>query len=360
MSEFFDQICGFLESDQSPLCTSWLANSLNISTIETVQVLNQFVKHYSTKSDLQISYLLTGYDFSNRLRVAVVSNENVSNYIDTNLRKSLSNTIFSISKVPTDSFQSHVVDSCLQLADTLLHTTSSIEGSFLTNGCGDICLAGLSVKPVGERIFSSQNVQLAKSLGSTGTKPSISQSKSSSNSLLGKTSAPVAVVQPSDNEHYETLISSKSKLSKGPIKHDDDEEWDDGDSPAIGRKRTPPVITAVSPTKCVEQENIPLKDEETTKKAKVTKRNTLVRGGMDDFMDDIAIEQFKFQQQHPESSQKKTKKVLVEKVINSLFLLLVFIVNIYHSNVRHQSMKKAILSRKWFGRRSQTMKKWLT
>ncbi len=329
MSEFFGQIYGFLESDPSPLCTSWLANSLNISTTETVQVLNQFVKHYTTKSDLHISYLLTGYDFSNRLRVAVVSDENVSSYIHTNLRKSLSNTIFSISKGPTDSFQSHVVDSCLQLADTLLHTTSSIEGSFLTNGCGDIYLAGLSVKPVGERIFSSQNVQFAKSLDSTVTKILISQTKSSSNSSVGKPAAPVVVLQPSDNQHYETLISSKSKLSKGPpIKYDDDEEWEDGDSPAIGRKRMSPVATSLSPTKCVEQENLPLKEEETTKKTKVMKRNTLVRGGMDDFMDDIAIEQFKFQQQHLESSHKKTKKVLVEKVIYFLVFFFVFIVNI--------------------------------
>jgi hypothetical protein len=106
---------------------------------------------------------------------------------------------------------------------------------------------------------------------------------------------------------------------------DDEEEWDDGKVKLADRKQ---MVKKIAPDEVVEfssqevdenKEKIAHSDENSDlllgkkRKAKV---NILTRGAMDDYMEDIAIEEFKRKQQEETSGEpplKKKKRVLVEK-----------------------------------------------
>lgn len=364
MTEYFDQIHSYFDSE-SAICSSWLANTLNVSVETACGVLETYLKSNS-KSDIHVTYLITGFDKANQLRIAVVPTEETADYKTTVLKKLLSMKVYSIEKLQTQSLRSQIVDSCLQLADSLLKETSAIDGSFLTNHSGDINLEGLSVKGVGERIFSSQNLQYTKSLNSnsstakpvpqsaTTTKSSAISGKGSGveiknqekvQAFFGKTDAPSSsstttkvassksffeastnsttkLNKPSSSqnseENFETLkASNKAKNKVSSL--EDDEEWDDGETPVVGTKR--PAQEKIRAMLEDSDDDLPeavahsiVETSPASKKAKAAKpTNVNVRGAMDDFMEDAAIDQYKLELQ--QSGQKKKKKVLIEKVM---------------------------------------------
>jgi hypothetical protein len=364
MGDLQQQLQALLETETS-ITSTWLANNLRITVNAACQALELYLS--SHLNDVHASYLITGYDKNNNLQIAVVSSEDVGTFKTEALKKILSTKIFSIEKSASESLRSQIVDSCLQLADSLLKETSAVEDSFLTNTSGDITLKGLSVKSVGERIFSSQNLQYTKSLSSN---PSVSSTTSKTETKVGKTSmesnqhektqsffaktsssSSASATQPtkstptnaffavssttanpkgaissqSSDDHFEVLQAPSKPKSKSTTQSrldDDDEEWDDGEAPTVGHKRLNSSQEKAKPALEDSEDEEPLSagtehhEIPTAKKPKVGKsQNLTVRGAMDDFMEDVAIEQFKQEQAEMKNNEKKRNKVLVEKVI---------------------------------------------
>lgn len=345
---------------------SWLANTLHITVSKAASLLANFKK---THKDVHATYLINGRDGQNNFTFTIVVEEEVEK-----VKKTLSNVVstqvYSLEKVSTESIKTQIVETYMSLATSLLvdAPATSTQNSILGNASGQIIMKGLDVRPVGERILSTQNKHWTKSIhvpsssaassgasakiasasSSVAAAPVVAQIKSADqvkaffNKPSTTTSSSKPEPKPEAKSFFKTTSNSsqasieptpvasqesvklevlkpKTEKTKSPVKkvskEDDDEEFDDGTVPSTtGKKRsnTSPKKKATPAMSLEDSEDEGESEEVKTKKAKTAKTNINVRGALDDFMEDAAIEQFKKEQENP--TQKKTKKVLVEKV----------------------------------------------
>lgn len=343
--DYMRELSSFLE-EQVSITTSWLANELQISIRKAADLIAQYKE---SKSDSVASYRLTYRDNMGGLCVTVVKDFEVKSMKENNV-DIISSQIYSLSKIDSEGTQTALVDAALTQAEGLLRSTASTHSSFLTNVSGEVHIASVDIRPVGERIFSSQNLAL-KGLGSLVSSsapplpsmvraPSISsekENKPQSQQIAAKSQTQSNTLKKAakTNEEmakkYFSSFSSVPKAEPEPEMQDrfasgagdDEEEWGEGTVKLAAKvQRVQPdtvlELTEKSSQESNEETSMDVEGEETeSTKRTVKKVNPLKRGAMDDYMEDLAIQEYKLNQELAASGAppvKKTKRVLREKV----------------------------------------------
>lgn len=393
--DYMREISMFLE-DKAVVTTNWLAHELQISVRKAIELVQDFK---SSKSESFASYRVVYVDEFGGLQVAILNEAEISLLQEQSFNV-LSKQIYSVAKVDSSMNQSIIVDAALSQAEELLKSTVATEGSFLSNAFGEVHLSTVEIKAVGDRVFSSQNILFkAPSITASQSLPPVpafvkapsqsaatSSSQSTSSNKENKsapttTSTTIKKIAKSNEDAAKKYFSSFVGAPKplDPVLEeryvegagDEEEEWDDGQVKLADRQKMVQQVKADEVVEFSSQESDENKDKapveaeaetESGKKRKAAKTNILTRGAMDDYMEDVAIEEYKRKQQEEASGApplKKKKRVLVEKVIIRQHDLKLFISDAYSclfpSLYSHSWIPMDTLSRKWFGMRLRMM-----
>jgi hypothetical protein len=330
---------------------NWVAQELQVSVKKAIELVQEYK---SNKFDSFATYRVMYRDEVGGLQVTTINERNLQQLQELPY-EILSQQIYSISKVDSAISCSMLVDAALSQAEELLKTTVATQESFLTNISGEIHLKDIEVRAVGDRIFSSQNILFkAPSLSAvpisappvpplmkSATVPSLITSKENKTSVLSNTttavqSASLKKIAKSNEDaakkYFGAFVGAPKPLD--PVLEDryvegagdDEEEWDDGKVKLADRKQmvkkiaSDEIVEFSSPEVDDGHGKISPSDESSEDLAQNRKRkakvNVLTHGAMDDYMEDIAIEEFKRKQQAEASGEpplKKKKRVLVEK-----------------------------------------------
>lgn len=361
--DYIEAIEDYLQAE-SAVTVHWLANELSIPSSEAIQLLQNYSKE--REEEITKSHLVIGYDEDNQLIFKLVHGNN-----PVDVKRVLSKQIYSIQKSSSDNVSSAIVHSILHQTESLLLQDSLVQDrdSFIYNGLGQVKNSQVKVRLYGERVISSQNLQFKRSAstqGATMVRPVASQPKKESSTLSAavaqsamsffeKTSsaskpavtAPPATTIAIPNENTPVInapkfsvLPEKRRLEKQtstskPSVDSEDEEWDVEIESVKKQKTVSSILLAESSAvqsesvSKIETEKQESEDEESADETNVDndkenkprkkrssgtkKKNVNIRGAMDDFMEDAAIEQHKMVVEQPQV-QRKMKKVLVEKV----------------------------------------------
>jgi hypothetical protein len=363
--DYFEAIEDYLDSENI-VSVQWLANELSITLIKSIELLNGYLSK-STKN-VAVNYLVIGYDNDDNLSYQLCADVK-ANY---SLKKILSKEIYSIQKQSSENINSLLCDSMLnQAEDIFLRVGAHDERPFALNGLGRIGNSAVKLRTFGERVVSAQNLQFSRTNTMESQQSMASRTSSTKSAPPVKPNTPlvsISTAKPSvptePKKNLQAFDAKKpplvptSTITKAPVveenkkrkssvheesssqesrkvttSSDDDEEWDidfgskkrSSSSPQKKQKREDDQVQAttvaakieeVSKEKTVQEEH-----SSPAGKLKSKKINPLARGSMDDFMEDVAIEQYKQEQQAISDNQNvpKKKRVLVEKV--SLFCI---------------------------------------
>lgn len=357
--DYIEAIEDYLQAE-STVTVHWLANELSIPSSEAIQLLQNYSKE--REEEITKSHLVIGYDEDNQLIFKLVHGNN-----PVDVKRVLSKQIYSIQKSSSDNISNAIVHSILHQTESLLLQDSLVQDrdSFIYNGLGQVKNSNVKVRLYGERVISSQNQQFKRSAstqGATMVRPIFSQPKKETSTLSAtvaqsamsffeKTSTaskPVSapsttIATPNENApvinaRKFSVLPEKRRLEKQttaskPSIDSEDEEWD-VEIESVKKQKT--VSSNVATESSVMQsesvskgetekqesedeesadETVDNKENKPRKKRSSSnkKKNVNIRGAMDDFMEDAAIEQHKMDVEQPQV-QRKMKKVLVEKV----------------------------------------------
>lgn len=386
--DYMREISTFLE-DKAVVTTNWLAQELQISVRKAIDLVQDFK---SNKAESFASYRVVYVDEFGGLQVAILNEQEIS-WLQEQSFNVLSKQIYSVAKVDSSMNQSIIVDAALSQAEELLKSTVATEDSFLTNAFGDVHLSAIEIKAVGDRVFSSQNILFkAPSITASQSLPPVpafvkapsqsaaaaSSSQSTSANKENKaapttTSTTIKKITKSNEDAAKKYFSSFVGAPKplDPVLEerfvegagDDEEEWDDGQVKLADRQKIVQQVKADEVVEFSSQESdenkgkeAPAEEDveaESGKKRKAAKTNILTRGAMDDYMEDVAIEEYKRKQQEEASGApplKKKKRVLVEKVKYRAHRLCLLGPNVADVCLRSPlSIPTDILWRKWCG-----------
>eukprot|EP01033_Poteriospumella_lacustris_P015684 gene15684-11224_t len=349
--DYMREISTFLE-DKAVVTTNWLAQELQISVRKAIDLVQDFK---SNKSESFASYRVVYVDEFGGLQVAILNEQEVS-LLQEQSYNVLSKQIYSVAKVDSSMNQSIIVDAALSQAEELLKSTVATEDSFLTNAVGEVHLSTVEIKAVGDRVFSAQNILFkVPSITASQSLPpvpafvkapsqsaAVSSSQSTSANKENNKAAPTTTTsttikkitksnEDAAKKYFSSFVGAPKPLD--PVLEeryvegagDDEEEWDDGHVKLADRQKMVQQVKADDVVEFSSQENEENKDKEAPveeeaaesgKKRKAAKANILTRGAMDDYMEDVAIEEYKRKQQEDATGApplKKKKRVLVEK-----------------------------------------------
>ncbi len=292
-----------------------------------------------------------------------------------------STKIYSIQKADSTNIKIALAtnDSDQTLEMLLNNHVSSSE--YLHNKFGKICLVNLEVKAAGERVVNAQVASVSESGKSSSTSssssgvkkesaedhisrvfankapPAVLKSKSGiqASSFFNKPAAPANSTSKAEApaSKQTKAVSDKAAADKAVVvaettavaadsqptskpaatdksvmgDDDEDEEWDSGykvDKNRLKKRNISEGTVQVGEVEDEEPVQVDEEDQSTVKKqktAKAAQQHVSVHGAMDDYMEDVAIAEFKQQRAEDESGAapaKRTKKKLVEKVSTHL------------------------------------------
>lgn len=371
-----EELGGFLDNDQF-VSFRWLAIFLDISVEKSKKILEDYK---SSNNDVTATYCLSGQLRNKHRCVTVVSEQNLSRSQE--FFEILNDThIYSLQKKKIAessnlSAQLHAAD-VQQASEQIFAQKSAVH--FLLNSIGGVRLNGNEVRPIGKRaaapirVIASSARDSASSAAQNGVTKAFSAANGNSKekaiaaTSVFSSSSGKEIIKDRPNERSKSMASSffanssatfdnpkavklaKSEVALNTLKPkvvsstkdedpDDNDEWaEDGaesykldknklknrgveklsSGPHIGQ---PPISIALSEN--IEEISVATATHD-TKKAPVH-----VHGAMDDYMEDVAIEQYKADQAAgiSESSEgagivgKRKKRKLVEKVSENCFV----------------------------------------
>jgi DNA polymerase subunit Cdc27 len=359
-----EELRGFLDNDQF-VSFRWLAVFLDVNVEKSKTILEKFK---SSNSDVSATYCVSGQLKNKQQSISVVSEKNLTKckemfeHINCTHIYSLQKTKLAESvNVPVQLNTADVQQGIEQIA---LQPTCVPQ---LLNSNGGIKLDGNEIRPVGKRaqaivrVISTSNKSstsgsaernIMKSFSSTsnnakdksGTAALSSssakdisaektkdKSKSAASAFFANTASATAeksdVIKVAKTSTANVATNSTSgRLRKAESNDDDDDdEWTEEGAasykPDKAKLQTKKVARNATTTE--ECSEVPcatplIVDEINTKSVETKKSQLHVHGAMDDYMEDVAIEQFNAGQaadaNEPPADGKRTKRKLVEKV----------------------------------------------
>lgn len=354
---YSDEISSYLDVENS-ITVRWLANNLGIDLDKARSSLESYK---SVNGTISVSYLVVGTNQHGGLSF-VVASESELDSVRSALTLVRSEELYAIHKVKSVANKTEIQALEFEQASEILLMNHPNTKEFLSNEGGYITCPSIEVKPLGQRILSasyvpnSVSVQAKEPIKTSTTKstsekplasiatvaaPVVIKSKSSiqANSFFSSKPTPTTVkVEPSKVEvkpepvatsAEDTLVKEvpQKRVGKIAIDDDEDEEWDAGYKPDPQRLKE--RVEAAAPVRAVISTGSDEKDldEDVEEDEAITaggagkkKSKVVLRGAMDDYMEDVAIAEHKHAEANPDAPKPKKRK-LVEKV---LILLLLF------------------------------------
>jgi DNA polymerase subunit Cdc27 len=365
-----EELGGFLDNDQF-VSFRWLAIFLDISVEKSKKILEDYK---SSNNDVTATYCLSGQLRNKHRCVTVVSEKNLMRsreffeiINDTHIYSLQKKKIAESSNLP---MQLHAAD-VQQATEQVFMQNNPV--SFLLNSIGGVRLNGNEVRPIGKRAAAPIRVIAASARDSapTAAQTGVMKAFSAANGKSKEKTNPTASVSSSSSaketsrdksksvasnffanstaasDNSKAAKSAKSEVAPSKSKsmiasstkdEDDNDEWteDGAESYKLDKNKLKNrgVQNSSSPPH-IEQQPISIalpEDIEETSVATATsdkrKAPLHVHGAMDDYMEDVAIEQYKADQAAgvSESSEsagivgKRKKRKLVEKVSEDYFV----------------------------------------
>lgn len=374
-----EELRGFIDNDQF-VSFRWFANCLDIHVESAKTILTTFKE---TNKDVCATYCVSGLLKNQQQSISIVPESSLTRC------KELFSVIncvhvYSIQKIKF--LESSSISAQLNAADVQqaneLTALQTVSMSFLLNGLGGIKMDGSDVKPVGQRVSppvraaivpsSSSDIsaegQMMKSFAKAGNNKDKTAAASSSSAKDNKdqdkkasaiatsffattasSSSAKAVPEKKKPAAKETAAKIKAKPAekvekvekvvnvKGGDADDNDDEWtEEGAASYKPDKKKLKSDKSNLPASSSGSAQVDLdltssqsttEDSQPTDSEPVDKTKKYVHGAMDDYMEDVAIEEFKAQEALGGSAEglegvqgvlseggKRTKKKLVEKM----------------------------------------------
>jgi hypothetical protein len=367
-----NELKNLIDADQL-VTVRWFAATLKLSIEESKRVFEEFKANCGP--NVAATYCISGFIDDSNYVVSVVPELSLEEK-KASFRDIDSINVYSLQKstLHSASIYNQLQASDNQLVNEQLANESS-SSSFIMNTMGAIKLDGVIVKPVGQRLVqpslkassaASESSNKAASAATAGKasaaalsapaskapvasiannffskvsgKPT-SAKPTNTNSASKPTAAPVANAAASKPTEAPTVASStvssapQSSGAKEMVDDEEDGEWDDGAGykpnkenlknrlPANsipqdieeGAKNSMSLEKQAAAEECADQEE-GQDDADSAGKKHSKKATAVVRGAMDDYFEDVAIEKFKADQVADAAPEKKKKRKLVEKV----------------------------------------------
>ena len=368
--EHFDEIASYLDVENS-ITVRWLANTLGIDLQNARSSMDKYKK---ANQSVAVSYLVVGTAGNGGLSY-VVATESELDSIRSTFSPVRSEELYSIHKVPSAINRAEIQALEYEQASEMLLMSHPHSQEFISNVGGYITCTAIDVKPVGQRILSSNHSSQVSAQAKETIKTSVSKSIAEKPNLSAISSAPSstsaaaaapavlkskssiqatnffaaksapAPAKPTPTAPIEVAKETKAALSAlaviaasekeappqkrvGKISMDDDEdeEWDAGYKPDPERLKervdTTVPARAVISTGSEEMDLSEDADEDAlgadsadpaAKKKSKGKGKVVLHGAMDDYMEDVAIAEHKRVEANPDAPKPKKRK-LVEKV----------------------------------------------
>lgn len=357
---YLDEISTYLDVENS-ITVRWLANTLGI---DLSKARSSMENYKSSNKSVTVSYLVVGTGQHGGLSY-VVASESELDSIRSTLNPVRSEELYAIHKIMSVTSKAEMQASEYEQASEILLMSHPNTQDFLSNGGGYITCPSVEVKPLGQRILSSNYVAVPaqaketikasvtkaiaeKPLASAASVPAVTKSKSSiqANSFFTAKSTPAPAkseqlvaeavkVEPKPEpaavvaEEPSAKDVPQKRVGKIAIDDDEDEEWDSGYKPdplrlkerveAAGTARA--VISTGSEEMDLSdeaEEEVEADAEAATRGKKKGKGKVAKHGAMDDYMEDVAIAEHNHAAANPDAPKPKKRK-LVEKVRLCLF-----------------------------------------
>lgn len=361
-----EELRGFLDNDQF-VSFRWLSVFLDINVEKSKVILEKFK---SSNSDVSATYCISGQLKNKQQSISVVSEKNLAKCRE--MFEHINCThIYSLQK--TKLAESVNVPVQLNTADVQQgNEQSALQPTCvpqLLNSNGGVRLDGNEIKPVGKRaqaivrVISTSNksstsgsaersvgkafssasnnsrdksgtAALSSSSGKDiSTEKSKDKSKSAASAFFANTASSTAVkidtakVIKASTTNVATSSTAEMLRKTESAPNDDDDEWTEEGAasykPDKAKLQTRKVVRNATITE-ESTEVLPAApliddiDDKNTRSVETKKAQLHVHGAMDDYMEDVAIEQFNAGQasdvNEPPADGKRTKRKLVEKV----------------------------------------------
>lgn len=361
-----EELRGFLDNDQF-VSFRWLSVFLDINVEKSKVILEKFK---SSNSDVSATYCISGQLKNKQQSISVVSEKNLAKCRE--MFEHINCThIYSLQK--TKLAESVNVPVQLNTADVQQgNEQSALQPTCvpqLLNSNGGVRLDGNEIKPVGKRaqaivrVISTSNksstsgsaersvgkafssasnnsrdksgtAALSSSSGKDiSTEKSKDKSKSAASAFFANTASSTAEkidtakVTKASTTNVATSSTAEMLRKTESAPNDDDDEWTEEGAasykPDKAKLQTRKVVRNATITE-ESTEVLPAApliddiDDKNTRSVETKKAQLHVHGAMDDYMEDVAIEQFNAGQasdvNEPPADGKRTKRKLVEKV----------------------------------------------
>ena len=375
-----EELRGFIDNDQF-VSFRWFANFLNINVEQSKKLLDKFK---ASNDDIFATYCVSGQLKNKQQSITIVPEDHLARCKDLFLVINCVH-IYSLQKKkfqqsPTISAQLNAAD--IQQANELIAQLPSCE-AFLLNSVGGVRLDGSHVKPIGKRVAAmvriisvadktddhmmksfakvgsgiekvgvSSSSSAVKDSGKENSKEKLKASSSVANAFFAKAAAasssavtataaaPPKVIESDKVSRKQAAKSTEPSSTKLPnvaeYDKDDDEEDNWTEEGGASYKPDKKRLQGMKKTKVISvaeegEGSVPpsVDDQPTDETSSEPKKTVLhVRGAMDDYMEDVAIEQYNSGGHSGGDAApisggggaKRTKKKLVEKVRYELSL----------------------------------------
>ena len=375
-----EELRGFIDNDQF-VSFRWFANFLNINVEQSKKLLDKFK---ASNDDIFATYCVSGQLKNKQQSITIVPEDHLARCKDLFLVINCVH-IYSLQKKkfqqsPTIPAQLNAAD--IQQANELIAQQPSCE-AFLLNSVGGVRLDGSHVKPIGKRVAAmvriisvadktddhmmksfakvgsgiekvgvSSSSSAVKDSGKENSKEKLKASSSVANAFFAKAAAasssavtataaaPPKVIESDKVSRKQAAKSTEPSSTKLPnvaeYDKDDDEEDNWTEEGGASYKPDKKRLQGMKKTKVISvaeegEGSVPpsVDDQPTDETSSEPKKTVLhVRGAMDDYMEDVAIEQYNSGGHSGGDAApisggggaKRTKKKLVEKVRYELSL----------------------------------------
>lgn len=366
----FDDISDVIENDNC-ITARWIAIQNGITVNKATDLISSYYKN--NKGRVKANYTMSGFD-STGSKLFIVVNEDKLEEAKAKFQKITSQKIHSLQK-ESEGLNSHLASQDADQAVEMLLMKHPNCGSFMSNSSGCIRIPDLSVVAVGERVLAAHNEDnevkapslakketaeehMSRMFANKSSAPAKKTTAAASNyfSSIAKDSTAAKTKSPfdgsssrtpsrtpspfvrADTADTQTTLKTAASTSESVVgiamttdaNDDEDAEWDDGTGYKVDPSRLAKRTAKKISTSDDEQEaGDSSADEEEgeggeggdvsgdKRKSKRAKKH--VRGAMDDYMEDVAIAEFKATHDAETGEKvKRYKKKQVEKVSYSV------------------------------------------
>jgi DNA polymerase subunit Cdc27 len=362
-----EELRGFLDNDQF-VSFRWLAVFLDVNVEKSKIILEKFK---SSNSDVSATYCVSGQLKNKQQSISVVSEKNLAKCKEMFEHVNCTH-IYSLQKIKLAEslnapVQLNTADVQQGIEQIALQPTCVLQ---LLNSNGGVRLDGNEIKPVGKRAQAivrsistsnksstsgnaERNVMKAFSSASNNAKDKCGtaalssssakdisaektkdKSKSTASAFFANTASATAEKSDAIKVTKASAANAATNSTSGRLRKaesnddDDDDEWTEEGAasykPDKAKLQTRKVVRNATNTEecseipCATPLTVDEIDGKNTKSVETKKSQLHVHGAMDDYMEDVAIEQFNAGQAvdavEPPADGKRTKRKLVEKV----------------------------------------------